>query len=239
MQSTKTNISLGYGDMITTAMNEAFTLAENGRTVWQHLSIGPDGSGNPPNAPPAVKEAESDLLRYMFLEAVPSNQINAMSIQIDDFQSPFKSIDQVFQGVLAFQRLATRPPDNQPLPANDVIVYCDYSRYTLNYDCAGDFSFGSACDKDTQIVTSILSPTDIVNRDFGELKQFLDCQLSSVFVGDIVSPPNGDIKANSYYSHAWTLANSEENQIAQIQLCQTALVAYYDATWQTSRIWVT
>lgn len=121
--------------MVTTGMNDAFALAQAGLDVWNSLNGGTN------------TQAELDLLENMFAWAVKDD--NGQKTVNTDHEY-WTYIQTVFTGVIGFEPLKS---SKAGLPSTDVIIYCDYSRYTKNKDCNGKRKLGYACDTDNnQIV---------------------------------------------------------------------------------------
>jgi hypothetical protein len=157
--------------MVRTAMSNAFKLADSAQAIWNHL--------NDETAAPA-SVAESDLLRYLFLEAIPENQRNNPNLNIDVNESPaFGRIRDTLSQILIYDRdpIVKPAPGLIPFPlsSNDVVVYCDFSRFNTNRNCNGNVRPGWACDTDIQ--------EEMFMGKFGE---YLACQNSPVLAGPLV-----------------------------------------------------
>jgi hypothetical protein len=157
--------------MVTGAMRNAFILADNAQTIWNRLHD---------DSPGSATEAESDLLRYLFLEAVPENQRSNPILNIDINESPaFARIRETLAQVQLYNRIPTVKPKPGlipfPLSSKDVIVYCDFSRFNTNRNCNGNLRPGWACDTDTREETFM--------GNFGE---YLACENSPVLAGPLV-----------------------------------------------------
>lgn len=83
-------------------------------------------------------EAQMDLFEYMFSFAVKT--VNGRR-QIDD--SAWEWINRILVQVLKFKHSTDQKV------AEDVVIYCDYSRYIEGTRCNGDKKKNMACDKDT------------------------------------------------------------------------------------------
>lgn len=92
-----------------------------------------------------ANEAQRDLLKYMFNRAVehPSSA-----------PTHFSKVVKTYRAILDFKKSENGNPQHKPeggLPPDDVIVYCDYSRFDENQNCDGNKQRGWACDRDTRV----------------------------------------------------------------------------------------
>ncbi|KAL5356474.1 meiotically up-regulated gene family-domain-containing protein [Aspergillus floccosus] len=116
-------------------MQSALGLAEAGSDALNQLSQPGDG-------PTAV--AQRDLFSYLFAEAMKNGHIDTSNKEWQHFTSGFSA-------VLNYKKTPDGSPEQNDgmygfLHMDDLIVYCDYSRFQENKDCQGNTAPGKACD---------------------------------------------------------------------------------------------
>lgn len=107
----------------------------------------------------ATYTAQLDLLKYMFSGAIPSSGVVSSS------NTYYERISSVLNQVKTFDTNGDgsyTPRPEGDLPADEVIVYCDYSRFVTtenDWESAGcnasEYSSEYACDKDTGVAILI------------------------------------------------------------------------------------
>ncbi|KAH8429797.1 uncharacterized protein LDX57_007469 [Aspergillus melleus] len=119
-------VELGYENVVKDGMKGALDLAAAAVDTLDALSTQTNNV------------AQMDLFQYMFGFAVTTvnghRQVN---------QNELDYIKGIYTNVLNFALLRE---DRKP---NDVVIYCDYSRYIEGVDCNGVENKSVACDKDT------------------------------------------------------------------------------------------
>ena len=98
----------------------------------------------------ALKEGQGnrhqvDLMSHMFQFAVRGNRVES-SDYLDRVMS-------VYEQIIAFDREGNGNPSKMPtgaLPADEVVIFCDYTRYSEHHDCHGNPVPNGACDTVTQ-----------------------------------------------------------------------------------------
>ena len=96
--------------------------------------------------------AKLDLLQYLFLNTMKHPPT------VDGTDQVFQKVLDVFTQVQRFNHngdgsYTVRPQGE--LPSDDVIVYCDYSRFQEGRNCDGSLSSSMACDRDTGLAVDM------------------------------------------------------------------------------------
>jgi len=134
-----------YRDMVITGMKSAFDLAQAGSDLLSHLT--PSGSG-------ATWQAQKDLVKFMFAEALTNGNP-------DPNNANWNTVSSKFNLVLAYnsnggQGQPDITPTNSnadqtgvytPLGADKLVLFCDYSRFTKNQNCDKIAKPGITCDR--------------------------------------------------------------------------------------------
>lgn len=119
--------------MVTEAVEAAFEISH---AALDALSALGDGSFN---------ESQRDLLRYIFQDAMPSPN------KIDPNEVYFEKLVGMYKAILKFEKLSPKPT-NGPLPADDVIIHCDYSRFMILKNSDGSKNKTHSYDQDSQTI---------------------------------------------------------------------------------------
>lgn len=117
--------------MVSQAMDNAFDFSQAALDALSSLG---DGSAN---------EAQHDLLKYLFLESMPSPD------KVDPHEVYFEKLVGMYEAILKFKERSSRPKDG-PLPVDDVIVYCDHSRFLVRQNSDGSRNKTHSYDQDSQ-----------------------------------------------------------------------------------------
>lgn len=122
-----------YREMVKTSMNSAFDMARAGEDVLD--AVDPYGIGTP-------SQAQSDLVSYLFADALSNGQVN---------DAPFRKARRMHESILGYDSNLGEPNPRPPqdlttLRYSDVVVFCNYDRFTENRDCDGNEAKGMACD---------------------------------------------------------------------------------------------
>ncbi|KAJ5595179.1 uncharacterized protein N7459_001387 [Penicillium hispanicum] len=94
-------------------------------------------------------QPQIDLMEYLFGFTVQNNKVQQSSL--------LDIISSVFEQATEFKKNADGTPSAQSegtLPADDFIVFCDYSRFRENQNCKGEEAPGTACD--TTVMMNVL-----------------------------------------------------------------------------------
>ncbi|KAB8346225.1 hypothetical protein FH972_023270 [Carpinus fangiana] len=162
-----------YQTLVQDGVSNAFDLASAGQDGLNSLDSG------------TASQEMQNLRDYIFYETSGTDQAA---------RAKFSVAQNVFRDVLSFDKANGAPsPKGQPgqLPVDDVIVYCDYSRFTEGKSCGdGSDTPGYACDTDTNL--------DVLMDD-----GYTKCKSS----------------LSRDTTMAWTLNNNDEPAIAQVQIC--------------------
>ena len=123
-----------YSYMIERAMASAFDLTHAALATLDSLTR--PGGG-------ATWQAQRDLLSFLFSETFADGNINT--------QSPYWAL--LHQTLDFVSRLddnnghpSAAPPDYRTLTKDDLVLFCDLSRYKENQNCQGEVANGMVCD---------------------------------------------------------------------------------------------
>ncbi|CRG84227.1 hypothetical protein PISL3812_01541 [Talaromyces islandicus] len=129
-----------YQTTIENGMKQAFIYNEAALEALNALS-------NQSNTDRATNVAQRDLFKYLFSVAMDNGNI-------DPSYSKFKMLRSAFRAVKKFDRrgdgFSLPLTGNELLPTNDLIVYCDWSRFDEGASCSGKKDPKVACDRDLQ-----------------------------------------------------------------------------------------
>lgn len=122
-------------------MKDAFALADAGlgalNDIRDFIFSQKDKS-----SPTPEQQAQIDLLHYLFSDA----RI------FDANDMVFQKLADTFKSILAFRGDRNGEPTPRPpgpfIPANFVVVYCNYKRFEEHQDCDGNEKENKACDID-------------------------------------------------------------------------------------------
>lgn len=150
--------------------------------------------------------AKIDLLQYMFKNTMS----NPPTVVESD--AMFQHVLSVFTAVQLFNQKGDGTYSVRPqgtLPSDDVIVYCDYSRFQEGRQCDNRVNSSTACDRDTGLT---------VDMD----KNYKGCKSHAMNIATVRVKCLHSYVARGltlHYLQAWTLDNNNEGKIAQIQMC--------------------
>ncbi|KKA18250.1 hypothetical protein T310_7796, partial [Rasamsonia emersonii CBS 393.64] len=168
-----------YHDLIVNGMKEAFNQAQLSLDIIDAIRAG------------TATQDQLDLMKLVFGVAMNGDQLDESSLNTEH-------IINVFQQVRSFDKTGTGDPTPRPqgaLPDDDVIIYCDYARYTMGERCSGQKDPKVACDHD-------------LGRDM-DMRQ-IDLRCKSTL--------------NTDKTEAWTVA-PRPGIVSQIQVCRWYLQA--------------
>lgn len=124
-----------YRDVITEGMRGAFDLAN---AAYESFAWLPNSDNS------ASSVAQRDLVSYLFADALANGNI-------DPNNPKWQAAANKFGAVLNYDtnlgNPETAPLSYKSLKTNNLVMYCDYSRFVENYNCEGKKSRGAVCDK--------------------------------------------------------------------------------------------
>ncbi|RJE21510.1 hypothetical protein PHISCL_06143 [Aspergillus sclerotialis] len=127
-----------YKETVLEGMKGAFKLAGAGSNTLNQLSR---SSSTPAGM------AQKDLLSYLFAETMTNGNIDTNNAQWNVAKNMFSSVLR-YKTTSNTSNGEPRSTDGkyQFLPVNEVILYCDYSRFKGNEDCKGNSKKRDTCD---------------------------------------------------------------------------------------------
>ena len=115
----------------------------------------------------SANQAQQDLMDYLFFEAKKNGAI-------DTTWPLWYQVNNVYSTIAGW---STKSTDKSNMGSNDVIFYCDFSRFTEGKSCDGTADKNVACDTDTQIDHVMDSDytgcKNSVNFDTTEVRKFV------------------------------------------------------------------
>ncbi|KAK2597384.1 hypothetical protein QQS21_006008 [Conoideocrella luteorostrata] len=192
-----------YEVLVKKAMSGAMDLNQAGLDLMKNMKK--EGSG-------PTWDAQNDLVNWLFNEATTNGKV-------DPNGEPWHNITITYDNIATkYSTIKTAEQDAKGkyvgLDTNDVVIYCDYSRFVKGQDCKGAKRKNAVCDK------SLDRPLDVTFADRAKSRgEQLLCE-------------------NGFIIQAWTFIATIDKTTwqeypAQVQLCPGYLTKWSKAKFQT------